>query len=242
MIDRIIHFSINNKLVISLFVIGLIGWGVYSLKHLPVDAVPDITDNQVQVITNAPTLAAQEVEQLITFPLEMALGNIPDVVEVRSISRFGLSVITVVFEESTSVYLARQLISERIKAAEAEIPKKLGQPKMSPISTGLGEIYQYVIFVDDDHKEKYSSTDLRSIQDWVVKRQLTGVKGVIEVNSSGGYLKQYEVAFSPDKLKSMNVTLEELFQAIKNNNANTGGSYIEKKEFTYFIRGEGRLN
>ena len=242
MIDRIIHFSIHNKLVISLFVVGLIGWGIYSLQRLPIDAVPDITDNQVQVITNAPTLAAQEVEQLITFPLEMALGNIPDVVEVRSISRFGLSVITVVFEETTSVYLARQLIGERIKAAEAEIPKGLGQPEMSPISTGLGEIYQYVIFADEDHKDEFSSTDLRSIQDWVVKRQLTGIKGVIEVNSSGGHLKQYEVAFSPDKLKSMNVTLEELFHAIEDNNANTGGSYIEKKEYTYFIRGEGRLN
>ncbi len=242
MIDRIIHFSIHNKLVINLMVIGLIGWGVYSLKHLPIDAVPDITDNQVQVITNAPTLAAQEVEQLITFPLEMALGNIPDVVEVRSISRFGLSVITVVFEESTSVYLARQLIGERIKAAEADIPSGLGQPEMSPISTGLGEIYQYVIYADEEHKDEFSSTELRSIQDWVVKRQLTGVKGVIEVNSSGGHMKQYEVAFSPDKLKSMNVTLEELFHAIENNNANTGGSYIEKKEYTYFIRGEGRLN
>jgi cobalt-zinc-cadmium resistance protein CzcA len=228
--------------VISLLVVGLISWGLYSLKHLPIDAVPDITDNQVQVITNAPTLAAQEVEQLITFPLEMALGNIPDVVEVRSISRFGLSVITVVFEESTSVYLARQLIGERIKAAEAEIPRGLGQPEMSPISTGLGEIYQYVIYADEDHKDEFSSTELRSIQDWVVKRQLTGVKGVIEVNSSGGHLKQYEVAFSPDKLKSMNVTLEELFHAIEGNNANTGGSYIEKKEYTYFIRGEGRLN
>ncbi len=242
MIDRIIHFSIHNKLVVSLLVVGLIGWGVYSLKHLPIDAVPDITDNQVQVITNAPTLAAQEVEQLITFPLEMALGNIPDVVEVRSISRFGLSVITVVFEESTSVYLARQLIGERIKAAEEEIPRGLGQPEMSPISTGLGEIYQYVIYADEEHKEKFTSTELRSIQDWVVKRQLTGIKGVIEVNSSGGHLKQYEVAFSPDKLKSMNVTLEELFHAIEDNNANTGGSYIEKKEYTYFIRGEGRLN
>ncbi|MFK7770905.1 MAG: CusA/CzcA family heavy metal efflux RND transporter [Saprospiraceae bacterium] len=242
MIDRIIHFSIHNKLVISLFVVGLIGWGVYSLQHLPIDAVPDITDNQVQVITNAPTLAAQEVEQLITFPLEMALGNVPDVVEVRSISRFGLSVITVVFEESTSVYLARQLIGERIKAAEAEIPKGLGQPEMSPISTGLGEIYQYVIYADEEHKDEFSSTELRSIQDWVVKRQLSGIKGVIEINSSGGYLKQYEVAFSPDKLKSMNVTLEELFLAIENNNANTGGSYIEKKNYTYFVRGEGRLN
>ena len=242
MIDRIIHFSIYNKLVTSLLVAGLIGWGIYSIQHLPIDAVPDITDNQVQVITNAPSLAAQEVEQLITYPLELALGNIPGVLEIRSVSRFGLSVITVVFEENIDVYLARQLIGERIKQAEADIPESLGKPEMGPISTGLGEIYQYVLFADEGFKDKYSSTDLRSIQDWIIKRQLTGIKGVIEVNSSGGYLKQYEVAFNPDKLKSMGISLDELFEAVAENNANTGGSYIEKKHYTYFIRGEGRLN
>ncbi len=242
MIDKIIHFSINNKLIVGLFVAILIGWGLYSVQHLPIDAVPDITDNQVQVITNAPTLAAQEVEQLITYPLEMMLGNIPNVLEIRSISRFGLSVITVVFKESTDIYLARQLIGERIRDAKSEIPEELGNPEMSPITTGLGEIYQYVIYADEAHKDQYTSTDLRSIQDWVVKRQLTGIEGVIEINSSGGHLKQYEVAFEPDKLKSMDVSIDDLYHAIHDNNSNAGGSYIEKKNYTYFIRGEGRLN
>jgi len=242
MINKIIHFSIHNKLVVGLLIAGLIGWGIYSIQHLPIDAVPDITDNQVQVITNAPSLAAQEVEQLITYPLELALGNLPGVIGIRSVSRFGLSVITVVFKENMDIYLARQLMSERIKQAEAEIPKGLGIPEMGPISTGLGEIYQYVIYADKGFEDKYSSTDLRSIQDWIVKRQLTGVEGVIEVNSSGGHLKQYEVAFSPDKLKSLKVSLEELYTAVNVNNANAGGSYIEKKHYTYFIRGEGRLN
>ena len=242
MIDRIIHFSIYNKLITSLLVIGMVGWGLYSIQHLPIDAVPDITDNQVQVITNAPSLAAQEVEQLITYPLEMALGNIPGVLEIRSVSRFGLSVITVVFEEKIDVYLARQLIDERIKQAEAEIPDGLGNPEMGPISTGLGEIYQYVIYADKGFENQYNSTDLRIIQDWIIKRQMTGIEGVIEINSSGGYLKQYEVAFDPDKLRSMKISLDELFDAVSSNNANTGGSYIEKKHYTYFIRGEGRLN
>ncbi len=241
MINRIIHFSIYNKLIVGLLIAGLIGWGMYSMQYLPIDAVPDITDNQVQVITNAPSLAAQEVEQLITFPLEMALGNIPGVVEIRSVSRFGLSVITVVFEEKIKVYLARQLISERIKQAESEIPEGLGKPEMGPISTGLGEIYQYVIYPSEGYEDNYSSTDLRSIQDWIIKRQLTGIEGVIEVNGSGGHLKQYEVAFAPDKLRSLGISLDELFAAVSLNNANTGGSYIEKKHYTYFIRGEGRL-
>ncbi len=241
MIDQIIAFSIKQKLFITSLVFGLIGWGIYSLQHLPIDAVPDITDNQVQVITNAPTLAAQEVEQLITYPLEMALGNVPGVVEVRSVSRFGLSVITIVFKESIDIYFARQLIGERIKSAEDKIPEGLGKPKMSPISTGLGEIYQYVLHPAPDFEDKFSPADLRSLQDWVVKRQLIGIEGVIEVNSSGGHLKQYEVAFNPDKLKSMGITLDDLYQAIQQNNANAGGSYIEKKHYTYFIRGEGRL-
>ena len=239
MINQIIAFSIRQKLIIALLVFGLIGWGIYSLQHLPIDAVPDITDNQVQIITNAPTLAAQEVEQLITYPLEMTLGNIPNVLEVRSVSRFGLSVITVVFKEEVDIYFARQLINERIKAVD--IPEGLGRPEMGPISTGLGEVYQYVIYPAKGYENKFSSSDLRTLQDWVVKRQLIGIEGVIEVNSSGGHLKQYEVAFSPDKLKSMDITLEELYAAINQNNANAGGSYIEKEHYTYFIRGEGRL-
>ena len=228
MIDAIIEFSIRQKIIIALFVAGLIGWGTYSLQHLPIDAVPDITDNQVQIITTSPSLAAQEVEQLITFPLEIALGNIPRVVEIRSVSRFGLSVITVVFEESMDIYLARQLISERIKVAEADIPEGLGQPEMGPITTGLGEIYQYVIYPEEDFKDQYTSTDLRTMQDWIIKRQLTNVDGVIEINSSGGFLKQYEVAIDPHKLNSQKLRLSDVFEALANNNANTGGASIEK--------------
>ena len=241
MIDRIIRFSIEYKLIVGLLVSGMIGWGVYSLQHLPIDAVPDITDNQVQVITNAPTLATQEVEQYITFPLEMALGNIPNVIEIRSVSRFGLSVITVVFKENMDVYLARQLIDERIKTVQDELPAGLGKPEMSPITTGLGEIYQYVIHPAEGYEDQYSAMELRSIQDWLVKRQLVGLEGVIEVNSSGGYMKQYEIAADPDKLKSMNLSLTQLYEAVARNNANTGGSYIEKKHYTYFIRSEGLL-
>lgn len=239
MIDRIIQFSIHNKLIIGLLIFGLIGWGIYSLIQLPIDAVPDITDNQIQVITTSPSLAAQEVEQFITFPLEMELGNIPRVLEVRSVSRFGLSVITVVFEEDMDIYLARQLIGERIQAAKNNIPEGLGEPEMGPITTGLGEIYQYVIYPDEAYKDQYSPMDLRTIQDWVVKRQLIGIPGVIEINSSGGYLKQYEIAIDPDKLKSMNLNLIDVFEAVAKNNSNTGGSYIEKEHYTYFIRGEG---
>lgn len=241
MIDRIIRFSIEQKLIVGLLVAAMVGWGVYSLQNLPIGAVPDITDNQVQVITNAPTLAAQEVEQFITYPLEMAMGNIPNVIEIRSVSRFGLSVITIVFKESMDIYLARQLIDERIKTVQNEIPEGLGKPEMGPITTGLGEIYQYVLYPAKGYEEQYSAMELRSLQDWVVKRQLVGIEGVIEVNSSGGYLKQYEIAVDPDKLKSMQLSLADLFQAIDQNNANTGGSYIEKKHYTYFIRSEGLL-
>ena len=231
MIDRIIRFSIEQKLIVGLIVAAMVGWGIYSLQHLPIDAVPDITDNQVQVITNAPTLATQEVEQYITFPLEMALGNIPNVIEIRSVSRFGLSVITVVFKEQMDIYLARQLIDERIKAVQDELPAGMGKPEMGPITTGLGEIYQYVIHPAEGYESQYSAMELRSIQDWLVKRQLVGLEGVIEVNSSGGQLKQYEIAVDPDKLKSMDLSLTQLYTAVERNNANTGGSYIEKKHY-----------
>lgn len=241
MINRIIAFSIYNKLLIGILVAGLIGWGLYSITQIPIDAVPDITDNQIQVITTSPSLAAQEVEQFITFPLEMNLGNIPRVENIRSISRFGLSVITVVFEEDMDIYLARQLISERLDAAKSQIPVGFGTPEMGPITTGLGEIYQYVIYPEKEYKDTYSPMALRSIQDWVVKRQLIGIEGVIEINSLGGYLKQYEIAIDPDQLKSMNLSLNDVFEAVAANNSNTGGSYIEKEESTYFIRGEGFL-
>jgi cobalt-zinc-cadmium resistance protein CzcA len=239
MFDKIIAYSIQNKFVIGLLVAALIVWGLFSLRQLPIDAVPDITNNQVQVITISPTLATQEVEQFITTPIELALQNIQQLVEIRSISRFGLSVITVVFEEDMDVYLSRQLVSEYLKEAEDNIPTGLGTPVMAPISTGLGEIYQYVVRPAEGFEDKYSLTELRSIQDWIVSRQLSGIEGVVEVNTMGGFLKQYEVAVNPNLLKSIGISITDVFHALENSNENTGGAYIEKNPNTYYIRTNG---
>ncbi|MBU7570689.1 MAG: efflux RND transporter permease subunit, partial [Flavobacterium sp.] len=242
MLDKIIHFSIHNKFIIGLFTLALIIVGSYSLYKLPIDALPDITNNQVQIITSSPTLSTQDVEQFITYPIEQAVKPIPKIVELRSISRFGLSVVTVVFEENADIYWARAQISERIKEAESMIPKNVGTPEMAPVSTGLGEIYQYVVFPEKGYEDKYNATDLRTIQDWIIKQQLLGTPGVAEVNTLGGYLKQYEIAVQPDKLKSMGVTIPEIFTALESNNENTGGAYIDKKPYAYFIRGIGMVN
>lgn len=242
MLDKIIHFSIQNKFVIGLFTLALILWGSYSLTRLPIDALPDITNNQVQIITSSPTLAAQEVEKFITYPIEQAVKPIPNIIELRSISRFGLSVITLVFEEETDIYWARTQINERIKEAEGNIPEGLGTPELAPISTGLGEIYQYVVFPQKGYETKFDAMDLRTIQDWIIKPQLIGTKGVAEVNTLGGMLKQYEIAVQPDKLRSMNTTIVEIFEALQHNNENTGGAYIDKKPNAYFIRGIGMVN
>lgn len=242
MLDKIIHFSIHNKFIIGLFTLALIIVGSYSAYNLPIDALPDITNNQVQIITSSPTLATQEVEQFITYPIEQAVKPIPKIVELRSISRFGLSVVTVVFEENVDIYWARAQISERLKEAESTIPKNVGSPEMAPVSTGLGEIYQYVVFPEKGFEDKYNATDLRTIQDWIIKPQLTGTAGVAEVNTLGGNLKQYEIAVQPDKLKSMGVTIPEIFEALESNNENTGGAYIDKKPYAYFIRGIGMVS
>ncbi|MVM30342.1 CusA/CzcA family heavy metal efflux RND transporter [Spirosoma sp. HMF4905] len=239
MIDKIIQFSISQKLMVGLGVVALIAWGTFALRQLPIDAIPDITNNQVQVITQAPSLAAQETEQFITFPLETTLRNVPGVTEIRSISRFGLSVITVVFEESTPTFLARQLVTEQLKAAEQTLTT--GSPQLAPVTTGLGEIYQYVIRPKEGFESRYSATDLRTVQDWLVKRQLAGVPGVVDISSLGGYLKEYEVSINPERLHGMNTTLTEVVQALADNNANTGGSYIEKGPEAFFIRGEGMV-
>lgn len=242
MLDKIIHFSIHNKFIIGLFTLALIIAGSYAAYNLPIDALPDITNNQVQIITSSPTLATQEVEQFITYPIEQAVKPIPKIVELRSISRFGLSVVTVVFEENVDIYWARAQISERLKEAESTIPKNVGSPEMAPVSTGLGEIYQYVVFPEKGFEDKYNATDLRTIQDWIIKPQLTGTAGVAEVNTLGGNLKQYEIAVQPDKLKSMGVTIPEIFEALESNNENTGGAYIDKKPYAYFIRGIGMVS
>ena len=241
MLNKIIHFSIKNKLIIGLLTLALIVWGVWSATKLPLDAVPDVTNNQVQVITLAPTLGAQEVEQIITAPIELSMANVPDVIEKRSISRSGISVITIVFKDKVDVYWARAQINERLKEAEAKIPQGVGEPSLAPITTGLGEIYQYVLHTKPGYEKKYSAMDLRTMQDWIIKTQLAGTPGVAEVSGWGGYVKQYEIAVDNEKLNSLNLTVVDLFEALEKNNENTGGSYIEQQNNTYFIRGLGQV-
>ncbi|MBK9534164.1 MAG: CusA/CzcA family heavy metal efflux RND transporter [Flavobacteriales bacterium] len=239
MIDRIITFSVRNKLITGLLLLALIGWGAYSVSRLPIDALPDVTNNQVLVNTIAPNLATQEVEKFITFPLEQAFKNLPDVVELRSVSRSGLSVITVVFKDALDPNLARQWVGERILQVQANIPPGYGTPEIAPPTTGTGEIYQYTLAVDSAHKDKYDLIELRTLQDWVVRQHLLGVPGVIDVSSFGGLLKQYEVSVDARRLAGAKLSLLDVFAALQNNNSNTGGSYIEKGPNIYFIRGEG---
>jgi len=239
MLNKIIKYSVTHKLVIGLLTLALIITGMYSLKQLPVDAVPDITNNQVQVITTSPTLAAQEVERLITFPIEITMATIPQIDEIRSFSRFGLSVVTIVFEEDVDVYWARQQVNERLADAQSQIPEGIGKPGIAPLTTGLGEIYQYVVTTKPGYQDKYDAIQLRTIQDWVIKRQLLGTRGVADVSSFGGYLKQYEIAIRPERLNAMQVSIAEIFNALEENNQNTGGAYIEKNDKALFIRSEG---
>lgn len=242
MLDKIIQYSIHHKLIVLLFSAGIIGFGIYSLSEIPIGAVPDVTNNQVQIITTSRNLATEDVEKFLTYPVELEMANLPDVKEIRSVSKFGLSVVTVVFNDKIGTYLPRQLIAEKIKAAEEKIPAGFGKPFMGPITTGLGEIYQYVIEVDSAHRDDYSLSDIRTIQDWVVRRQLSGIPGVVEVNTWGGYLKQYEVALNPEKLRSLNLSVSQTFSALEKNNSVAGGGYIEKTNQAYFIRGEGLVS
>ncbi len=242
MIEGIIAFSIKNKLIILLFVLALTGWGIFSLNQISLGTVPDITNNQVQVITTSRNLGTEDIEQFITFPIELEMGNLPGVEEIRSISKFGLSVVTIIFDEDMGTYLPRQLIADKLKSAQEAIPESYGIPKMGPISTGLGEIYQYVLDVEPGFDTAYSTMELRTIQDWVVRRQLIGIPGVVEVNTWGGFLKQYEVVVKPEKLLSMNVSISEIFKALQGNNENAGGGYIEKYQESYFVRGEGMIS
>ncbi len=239
MINKIIDFSINNKFIIGLLTVVLIGAGIWSVFQVPVDAQPDITNNQVQVITQAPNLGTEDIEQFVTYPVEIAMSNLPGVKEIRSVSRFGLSVVTIVFKDEMGSYLPRQLVGEKLNAVKDEIPEGFGQPFMGPISTGLGEIYQYTLEVEEEFKNEYSPTELRTIQDWIVRRQMAMVPGVVEVNGVGGMIKQYEVAVHPDELKAIGISISDVFTALENNNQNTGGAYIEKNHQANFIRGEG---
>jgi len=241
MLSKIIDFSIKNKLIIGLFVIALIGYGTYEVTKLPIDAVPDITNNQVQVITVAPSFGATDIERLITFPIEQANNNISGLKEIRSFSRFGLSLVTIVFNDETDIYWARQQVAERLQKIQSQIPQGIGTPELGPVSTGLGEIYQYVVRAKEGYENKYNETSLRTIQDWLVRRQLLGVRGVAEVSSFGGKLKQYEIAIDPNKLQSYNITITDVFNALEKNNQNTGGTYIEKGPTVLFIRSEGLI-
>lgn len=239
MLNKIIAFSVSNKLIIGLFVIALIAFGSYELTRLPIDAVPDITNNQVQVITIAPSFGATDIERLVTFPIEQANNNISGLKEIRSFSRFGLSLVTIVFEDDVDIYWARQQVSERLQKAQTQIPQGIGTPELGPISTGLGEIYQYVVRPKEGFEHRYNETDLRTIQDWIVRRQLLGVKGVAEVSSFGGKLKQYSIEINPEKLLSYGITINDVFTALEANNQNTGGAYIEKGPTVLYIRSEG---
>ncbi len=237
--DAIIAFSVRNKLIIGLLMLIWVIWGVYSATKIALDAVPDITNNQVQVITQSPSLSPQEVEKFITFPIELAMANLQRKVEIRSISRYGLSVVTIVFEEDMDILQARQLVAEQLRIAEANIPPEFGKPEMMPITTGLGEIYQYVLQVQPGYESRYSPMELRTIQDWLVKRYLAGIPGIADVSSFGGFVKQYEVSVLPDRLRSFGLTPMDLFRALQMNNQNTGGSYMERGQRAFYIRAEG---
>ena len=241
MFQWLIRFSVTHKVVVGVFTLALIVWGVLSLLSLPFDSTPDITSNQVQVITTAPALGAQEVEQGLTTPLEAALANIPRVRERRSISRSGLSVITLVFDEDADIYWAREQVSQALRQAEEDFPDGGADVELGPVSTGLGEIYHYTVR-DERPGAASSLSDIREIQDWIVRRQLAGTPGVAEVSGWGGYVREYEVRVDPGRLAAAGVSLAQLAEALERNNRSNGGSYIEKNSSQYFIRGLGRVS
>jgi cobalt-zinc-cadmium resistance protein CzcA len=242
MLKALISISLRNKAMVLLATATMALFGLFALFQLPIGAVPDVTTNQVQVITTTRNLSTADVERFITHPVELEMANLPGLVEIRSVSKFGLSVVTVVFDDKIGTYLPRQLIAERIQAAVENIPQGFGTPFMGPISTGLGEIYQYVLEVDPEYQHLYSASDLRTIQDWVVKRQLSGIPGVVEVNTWGGLLKQYEVAVDPARLKASGIAITDVFDALERNNSLAGAGYIEKNQQAYFIRSEGLID
>lgn len=242
MLDNIIYYSIRNKTVIALLTIAMIAWGGYSLARLPIDAVPDITNNQVQILVVAQSQSALDIERLVTFPVEQTMATIPGITEIRSFSRFGLSVVTIVFEDDVDIYWARQQVNERLSVAARLVPAGIGVPELAPLTTGLGEIFQYILRPKKGYEEKYSAMELRTVQDWIVRRQLLGTKGVADVSSFGGQLKQYEVALNSDKLHSYELSIADIFKALRDNNQNTGGAYIDKDPNTYFLRSEGLID
>ncbi len=237
MINRIISFSISHKLAVFLLLMAIVGGGLYSLSTISVDSTPDITNNQVQVITVAENLSTVDIEQYVTYPVELAMSNLPGVEDIRSVSRFGLSVVTIVFHDDVDTYLARQLVQEKLEEVRGQLPEDFGTPELGPITTGLGEIFQYTLTPSDT--SRYTPQELRTIQDWIVRRQMALIPGVVEVNSFGGSIRQYEVAVSPERLTQMGVSIGEVCDALSAGNANTGGAYIERSHLAHFVRGEG---
>ena len=242
MLSKIIQFSIKNKLVILLGVFALILGGVYSISKLPIDAVPDITNNQVLIITSVPSAGAPDVERLITVPIEQATRNIPGMIEQRSFSRFGLSLVTLVFKDGMDIYWARQQVSERLITVKSQMPEGMGIPELGPLTTGLGEIYQYVVRPKKGYEGKYSLTELRTMQDWIVRKQLLGTPGVADVSSFGGAVKQFEVSVNPELLKQYDLSVNDIYTALNDNNQNAGGAYIEHGPGVLFIRTEGMVD
>ncbi len=241
MIDSIIKFSLNHKLAVLSLVLVIVIIGIFEFQKLPIDAVPDITNNQVQIITTAPSYAAQDIERKVTFPIEQACSNIPGIQELRSFSRFGLSLITIVFEEDVDIYWARQQVAERLQKIQSEISTEIGKAELAPITTGLGEIYQYIVRPKEGYENRYSLKDLREIQDWIIRRQLLGTPGVADVSSFGGHLKQYEIAVHLNELNAHQISIHDIISALENNNQNAGSAYIEKNNMAYFIRSEGLI-
>ncbi len=237
MISGLIKFSVSNRLIVLLMVAIMAAVGFYSLQTLPIDAVPDVTNVQVQIMTNSPSLAPLEIERQVTFPVEVAMSGLPGVTEIRSLSKFGISVVTVVFDDATDTFFARQLVMERLAAAREQIPAGVGSPEMGPISTGLGEIYQYELRAAPG--KNLTAMDLRTIQDWSVRRQLLTVPGLVEVNSFGGEEKQFQVRVDPVRLQSYGLSLRNIFEAVSQNNQNVGGAYIEHGSEQYLLRGIG---
>jgi cobalt-zinc-cadmium resistance protein CzcA len=242
MLNKIIQFSIKNRLIVLLGLFALVIGGAYSISKLPIDAVPDITNNQVMIITSAPSAGAPDVERLITVPIEQATRNIPGIIEQRSFSRFGLSLVTIVFEDKIDIYWARNQVSERLITVKSQIPDGMGIPELGPLTTGLGEIYQYVVRAKKGYENKYSLTELRTIQDWIVRKQLLGTAGVADVSSFGGAVKQYQVAINTELLKNYDLSVNDVFTALNQNNQNAGGTYIEHGPGVLFIRTEGMVN
>src|SRR5579883_3469502 len=232
--NRVVEFALRNRFLILVFTVLVISLGIWAMRVLPIDAVPDITPNQVIVLTDAPGLGPVEVERFITFPVETAMSGLPGVTEIRSVSRFGLSSVTIFFKEDMDIYFCRRLVMERLPQAKESIPAGFGSPEMGPISTGLGEIYQFEV-----RGQGYSLMDLRSILEWDIAPLLRSEPGVVEVNSYGGELKTYEVQLNANRLVSYNIPLSKVFEALERNNFNSGGGYIEHNQEQYVVRGEG---